>query len=234
VESASDAIESGLIVAASGSVGDQTAFHRRGRILVRERVTPVQPDTAFQQGRRTQLAFMYTRWSSLSRTQREQWAAYGSTFTHHGPLGDPRPLPGWQAFVYVNFTRYMAGKTRVESPPDVFHADRLSPVSFTIKEFAPRLTLIFDESDPWVSEDGAYLFVFASRGQTNTTNWFRGPYRYAYAVAGSSTSPPTSPKALGSGPFFLVNGDHWFGRCYTSRAGGDRSPTQHVGPFTVT
>lgn len=226
-------LASGVITAGSGSAGGDTLSHNRGGLYLRERVTPTDPASAFQIGRRNQMTFVSGRWQTISQARRDAWACYARTYQRRSPLARSRRLSPRNAFIAVNFPRFMAALTMVLDPPGFHRADALSPVVIVPKTTATRITVHFDESDPWVTELGAGLLVFCSQGQSPTINWFRGPYRLCGTIRGNRRVPPTSPFALGSGFGFLQVGDHWFGRCYTSRLNGDRSPVQFIGPVTV-
>lgn len=226
-------LTSGFIATGSGSAGSETLSRNSSKLYVRERVVPTDPASAFQMGRRNQLAFMWSRWITLSQARRDGWAVYGSVMRLRNALGSVYSLPPYQAFVYVNFPRFMGAIPILLDAPAVFRTDALSPVTVVPTTTAPRITVIFNEGDGWTDENGAGLLVFCARGQSGSVNWFKGPYRFCGVIRGNPAPPPSSPYALGSGFGFLQVGQNWFGRCYSVRADGRRSPVQFIGPIII-
>jgi len=222
------------VVDASGSIGSVVVYRRRGRFVTRPRTVPYDPASAYQMGRRTQLAFIWSRWRSFSDARRRGWAVYGAQFRQPDSLGKRRPLSGWNAFVYTNFPRHMAAIPRVETAPAVYFADAPSPVTVAAKSTSTRLTVFFNEDDSWVHESNGALLLFSSASVSPGRSYYRGPYRYIGKIRGSSTSPPSSPYLLGNGPFPLTPGDHWFARYYTLRQDGRRAPDAYIGPVVIT
>ena len=75
----------------------------------------------------------------------------------------------------------------------------------------------FDTSDDWVNEDDARAHIFISPQQSPTINFHKSPFRFWDWIAGSSSSPPTSPQYK----FFstpVTAGNKLFLRARVSRA----------------
>lgn len=231
--SVSTLLGAGVIATGTGSAGGVTLSRNAHGLYLRERVTPTYPSSALQTGRRNQLMFMWQRWVSFSAEKQAAWYAYGRQQWRTNAVGNRYNLPGYQAFVAMNFARFMAALPRIENAPAIFKHDVLRRVSANIQALFPRISIVFDESDGWVTDSMGGLIVFCSRGQPSTINWHRSPLRFCGRIQGRSAAPPSSPFALGSGWGFLQPGEHWFGRCYSVRGDGRISPVQWLGPFVV-
>jgi hypothetical protein len=63
------------------------------------------------------------------------------------------------------------------------------------------------------------MFVFASRPQNPSINFFKGPYRIIATIPGADPTPPTSPQSI-SLAFPVVEGQKVFFRANVTRADG--------------
>lgn len=227
-------LESGLVLSGSGSVNTETLSRNHAGLYVRSRTSPTDPASAYQLGRRTQISFIYDRWKTLTPEKREGWNRLAKQWPRRNALGQVYYTSGWNAFTAVNFPRHMAALPRVETAPTIHRTSQLSPVAADIYEGFPRVTILFDEADDWVTESNGALLVFASPTVSPSVNWYRGPYRFVGKIRGNPTTPPTSPYALGGGFGRLNPDDHWFGRVYCVRQDGRLSARQYLGPYVVT
>lgn len=75
-----------------GSVGGLTYFNGPyHQIQVRQRTTPVQPDSIYQVAMRTAFSEAITAWGNAPKVVRDAWATYASTVVYTGPLGNYSP-----------------------------------------------------------------------------------------------------------------------------------------------
>jgi hypothetical protein len=224
--------KSGIIASGSGSIGGLTFSHNRAGQYIRARSIPTDPASSEQQSARTRFSNASARWATLSTSQRDAWKTYALAVPIVNPLGDPVYLTGQQMYVRCNSARLAGGLTYVDDGPTVYSADSLSAVSIAASQTGLALSITFSEDDDWVDEDDAALLIFASRQQSPTTNWFRGPYRFAGSVDGDSTTAPTSP-AADTSPFLINTGNYQYYRVFSVRADGRLSPVQYVGPTAI-
>jgi hypothetical protein len=126
-----------------------------------------------------------------------------------------------------------AGLARIDDGPFEFALDSLSPVTIIGIESSDDLSVTFDNTDEWANEDDAALLIYTSRAKAPSINFFKGPYRFAGIVAGSGTTPPTSPDNSIASPFELTDGNKLFARVLSVRADGRISAAQRSGPNTI-
>lgn len=79
---------SNIATIARGSVGNLTfTANQHHQIIVREKVTPADPNTSYQQKIRTGLTWAVQQWTLRSDAQRTAWDNYASGLLFPGPLG---------------------------------------------------------------------------------------------------------------------------------------------------
>jgi hypothetical protein len=188
--------KSGLLTQVSGSVGGMTGSHNRGGMYLRARAVPVNQQTTRQLAIRNAVTALTSRWSdTLTQAQRDAWDVYGSNVPVLNPLGDQIQLSGQQHYVRSNVPRLQAGLSRVDDGPTTFELGSFTAPSFSITT-PDQLDVTFTSGDAWVGEDDAAMLVYTGRPQPSTINFFKGPYRLADSIDGSSGTPPTTPATL--------------------------------------
>lgn len=216
-------IKSALATAISGSLGGITGSHNRGGIYLRARTIPTNPASAQQVAMRNIMAQLTPAWGQqLSFSQQNAWNTYGDNVPVVDALGESRNLTGQQWFIAANAPRLQAGLARVDNGPTIYdRGDAVignNPIS-DASEAAGTYDITFTGSDDWVSEDGAALLVYSARPVGPGVRFFKGPYRYADAVLGDSSTPPSSPATITS-PFAIVEGAFTHVQLRVSRADG--------------
>lgn len=216
---------SALISAGSGSTGGLTASTNRGGSYFRKRVVPVNPNTTSQQAVRSALSLIAGKWNNvLTSAQRGAWDTYSLNVPIPDALGAPRNVGGVGMYVRSNVPRINAGLAQVTDAPTVFDlGEYTAPVVGVIDASASTLLLAFTSTDPWASEVGSSMLVQISRGNNPSTNYFKGPYRFAGKINGAA-SPPTSPATL-TVPFVVATGQKVFIEVKVTRADGRLSAT---------
>lgn len=82
-----------------GSIGGNTFFPNQfHQIVIRQRTSPVNPNTNFQAQIRGSFSDASVEWALLTDAQRTRWNNYAATLVYPGPLGD-YSLPGRQVFL---------------------------------------------------------------------------------------------------------------------------------------
>lgn len=205
----------------SGSIAGNTYAHNKGGQYVRQRVVPTNPNTADQSQVRSVFAALAAGWSTgLTPTLRAAWDLFAANVPKINRLGDPVFTSGINWFIAVNALQFRVGGSFITAAPTTFAlADLTQPsVSFDVATQLPSVS--FTEADPWVSEDGAFLFIQMGRPVSGGVNFFRGPFRVTSGIAGDATTPPTTPQQPLSPPFVVSAGQSLFYRFTAIRADG--------------
>ncbi len=210
----------GGVAQASGSLGGVTFSRNRGGAYIRDRVVPTNPNTPQQQAVRGFVSQLTSLWlTTLSATQRAAWDLYALNVPLPNPLGEDRNVGGIGMYVRSNVPRLQTGLPRVDDAPTIFNLGAFTAPTITTLVAPDVLTLAFTDTDDWVGEDDAALLTFGSRGQNDSINFFKGPYRTFPGVLGDATTPPTSPEVL-TWPFTVAVDQRGFLRASVTRADG--------------
>jgi hypothetical protein len=156
---------------------------------------------------------------SLTAAQRTAWNTYAANVTVLNALGDPINISGLAMYQRCNTPILQAGGPRVDDGPLIFSLGEFTNPSFALDEAADEVDVTFTDTDLWANEDDGFMFVYASRPQNPTINFFKGPYRFAGKIDGDGVTPPTSPAAI-TLPFAVATGQRIFVRTLIARADG--------------
>lgn len=218
---------SALVAAASGSIGGLTASHNRGGQYMRKRTVPVNPNTEQQQAVRNAMTLLSARWTTtLTDEERAAWSAYADAVGVTNVLGNSVKLTGLQWFNACNVPRIQAGLAIIDAAPTTYSLATLTPLTFAADASDDDVDVTFVNTDAWATAVGGALLIYASRPQSPSINYFKGPYRYAGKVVGA-VSPPSSPATI-SLPFPVAEGQKVFFQARAVLADGRIS-----GPFRL-
>ena len=209
-----------IIGEASGSVASLTFSHNRGGQYIRQRAIPTDPATVFQQVVRQALSDLTSLWNDLlTQAQRDGWDQYALNVLIPDSLGEPRNIGGLGQYVRSNVPRIQAALARVDTAPVIFNLGPFTNPAVVSITAPTALSLSFDNTDAWANETGAAMLVYGSRGNNQTINFFKGPYRFAATIPGDDTTAPTSPAAI-TMPFTLAAAQRAFVQVRVSRLDG--------------
>jgi hypothetical protein len=190
-------------------------------MYVRSRAIPTDPNSVYQQAIRGFVASLTATWVNvLSAAQRGAWDTYAENVLMPNSLGEQINIGGLAHYCRSNVPRLQAGLARVDDGPTVYNLGEFTNPSFA--EFASGAQTFeasFGDGDAWVDEDGAGMLISASRSQSPARNFFKGPYRFAAAIEGDSTTPPTSPAEIAA-PFPIAENNKTFVLARVTRADG--------------
>lgn len=212
-----------------GSIGGTVFSKNRYGSYTRNRTIPVNPSSSAQTKIRATLGQVRNAWFSvLTQAQRDAWAVYATNVPVQNRLGETINLTGWNMFARTNTALLYNDETIVAAAPTDFSlAEQDSTLAITVSEATQLISVSFDDTMDWCDEDGSFLFIYASRPQNATVNFFKGPYLIAGQVDGDSVTPPTTPETMAV-PFPVVEGHKLFVQARICRADGRLSE-----PFRV-
>lgn len=216
----------GLIATSlSGSLDGVVASHNAGGSYFRNRAIPVNPNSPAQQSVRSFFSQLQAAWSNvLTETQKEEWANYAAAISVSDAIGSQIFLQAKNWYTAGNLSRLRAGLDRVDDGPAVLALPVFTqPESLVADASADTLGFDVDPTDGWAAEDGGAMYVYASRPQSLSRNYFNGPYRLAGVVFGDGTTPISSTQTVDL-PFPISAGQQVFYRFNVGRADGRQSP----------
>jgi len=192
----------GGILDARGSIGGQTASRNRFGNYLRARITPVNPQSSRQNVVRAIIQLLSQAWSNiLTQAQRDAWEVYASNIVRQNKLGAQIFLTGFNHYIRSNTPILQALDTRVDIGPVNLSLPPGDPLMIgTVDEAGQQISVAFDDTFDWVDQDDGHMFLYMSEPKRAGTNFIGGPFRFAGAIDGDSTTPPTSPTVI-SVPF---------------------------------
>ena len=224
---------SGLMTAATGSMGGCTFSRGRSGAYIRGKVVPVNPGSTFQNLARTALAEMTARWTSiLTPTQRAAWDAWAYATEQTGWGGSTYKMTGQNAFIAMNAPRIQCGYAIITAAPTINSGAVLTPPGIVSATGSSEvLSISFTNTDGWALNATGALLVFVGRPQNASVNFFKGPYRYMGKIAGAA-SPPTSPLPITS-TFPFTAGQNIFAQFRAVQSDARISSTQRQNKIAV-
>lgn len=209
------------VVQQSGSIAGTTYARNRFGNYARARTKPVNPNTARQQAVRAAIAFLNARWSdTLTAVQRAAWGLYGDNVNMTGKFGQAIHLTGQNQYIRSNTIRKMLNHAIIDAGPTIFELPAKDPtLAFTASEATQLLTTSFDNTLPWSTEDGGYIYLFGGQPQNTQRNFFDGPWRQFGWVIGIDPGGAASPDSS-IAPFGIAEGQHLWIYARISRLDG--------------
>jgi len=212
--------QSGVLTKVSGSIGGLTGSRNRSGMYLRARSNPVNPNTDRQNIVRAILAALTAAWGGLTEPQRQGWNDYGAQVPRQNKLGDTMYLSGFNHFVRSNSVIVQCGDAFLSvAPTDLLLPGADESLALSWSEATQLVSVAFDDTADWCSEDGAHLAISCGLPRNTQVNFFGGPWRFAGSIAGNSTTPPTSPATIAV-PFAVTEGQKAWGRARLIRADG--------------
>lgn len=96
--------------------GSVLSKNRAGN-YIRNKVTPVNPQTAAQQANRQQLGSMSSAWNGLTESQRQSWRGAVASFPYTDIFGDRKELDGKSLMIKLNLNLLNAGQSQIQTAP---------------------------------------------------------------------------------------------------------------------
>lgn len=187
----------GGIVEMRGKLGGTVFSRNKGGNYARAATTPINPNTARQVLVRTALAFLTDRWSNtLTVGQRTAWNLYAASVQMINKLGESINISGFNHYIRSNLIAKMVPYPLVDDGPVVFELPAQDPtLAVTASEATQVLTISYDDTMDWATEDLAYMFFFQGTPQNGQREFFDGPWRFIGSVGGIDPGGPVEPHA---------------------------------------
>jgi len=106
-----------IIAEARGSLAGTVFSRNTAGSYMRQKISPVQPQTPAQLQVRALLTTVSQAWRGLTVSQRLAWVTVAETFTNINVFGDNVPLTGFGLFVKLNRDLQTIGNAIITDPP---------------------------------------------------------------------------------------------------------------------
>lgn len=183
----------------SGSVGGTVFARNRGGAYVRNRTSPVQPNSSLQASAKSLFQAAVRYWTlTMSGAQRTAWDAYASAVGYTNVFGETRYYSGQQRFIQTAVATLNSGGalTTVATAPVTFTAATnvlSTDVVVTQGAASAGSTITLAAANaPADKVAGDLLLVYIGGLMTNAKTYYKGPYRYGMkSVYATGATYPT-------------------------------------------
>jgi hypothetical protein len=172
--------------------------------------------------------------TTLTQTQRDQWTTYGANVPVLNRFGDSINLTGLNHYIRSNIPRLITTLPRVDDGPVIFglpEADNLANAAYAADD--QKVSVSFDDTLDIYDEDQSAILTYCGLPVNPSINFFGSPFRFVDVIAGSSTTPPTSPTELDY-PFTMQEDQQVFHKFRITLADGRLSEFFRLGSASVT
>lgn len=157
--------------------GSVASKNRYGQYL-RNKTTPVNPQTSFQQNARQILASISASWRELTFAQRQSWNAGQVNFPFTDIFGDVRYLSGQTLFVKLNANLAKIGQPLIDSAPLPVGIPTIEAEALVAEVTAGVLTTLDATFDIATVPAGYQLAVFATPPTAPGISFVKNRFRF--------------------------------------------------------
>lgn len=168
-----------------GSVAGTTFSRNKGGDYVRTKVTPNNPDTAFQQARKNNLTSLAQAWRALTAAQIAAWNAAVEGFKTTDIFGDLKTPSGEQLYMRLNMNLALVGTAAISDPPAPAEVEAPSSFSIDMDVSDAEVNANFA---PTVPADHKAIVRFTPQFSPGISN-FKNKLRNLTTMAAATTSP---------------------------------------------
>lgn len=145
---------------------------------VRNKVTPVNPQTSFQQAVRQLLGALSSQYRGITVAQRNSWINGAQNFPFTDIFGDVRHLSGQTLFVKLNSNLVNAGSATIEAAPLPIGIPELAVDAVTATLSAGELTALELDVSETTIPAGFALAVYATPPTPASIQFVKNRYRF--------------------------------------------------------
>lgn len=219
----------GGIAALSGSIGGTTFARSKAGAYARQWTKPVNPRSALQMARRSNVAWLSTYWSkTLTEQQRTDWRAYATGTTWTNKLGETITINGLAAFLQLNVLQRLIPSVIIPDAPTAMGHGGGIDFSFAAESDTSKIQIA--EPNIAFDKDTERHNIWFFQGLPTEAGRLATPkgFRYIGRVWGSALNPLTFPYELDSAYTMQA------GQLITLRAMWHDEHYRVAGPFWAT
>jgi hypothetical protein len=164
-----------MVAEARGKLNGNVFSRNKGGAVIRNKVTPINPNTSFQSQQRAFMSDLSKRWSNgLSDDQRQGWKSYGQVIGAKSIFGNNLILSGIATYMRINRIVLASGGTVIDDAPISQDVPSILSATLTAVSGVSALSLTFTPA-PLTGTQGLYVFATPalSPGISNVSNRLR-------------------------------------------------------------
>jgi hypothetical protein len=132
-----------LMTDGRGKIGGHVASKNRGGAYLRTKVTPVNPQTSFQNTARNRVTTLSQAWRGLTATQQAAWNSAVSNWQKTDIFGDLKSPSGINLYVRLNANLSQIGVAAIATPPSPNTVVGPVTLALTATAGTPSLSLVY-------------------------------------------------------------------------------------------
>lgn len=168
-----------LVVDGRNKIGGQVASKNRAGSYLRNKVTPVNPQTTFQVSQRAKFSSFSQGWKSLTEANRLNWNNAVSDYKKTDIFGDIVNPSGFNLYVKLNTMLSITGGTAVTDPPAPVGVSVFSTLSTAAAKGAGTMTCTVLPATLPATEK---IIIRATSGQSAGKSFVKSQFRQISVV----------------------------------------------------
>ena len=179
---------SALISEMRGKLNGSVFTKNRYGNALRNKVTPVNRRTPYQQNIKAIFTHFSQKWRSLSPAQHQAWNAAVADFTKNNIFGDSIKPTGSNLYCELNSNLALIGASEITDPPLQKVIEGISKFSLIVDSNpgSPKFEIHFD---PTPTTTDIFHLIFATRCYSPGKTYIQGDYRIIGIIPSSSATP---------------------------------------------
>lgn len=171
-----------IVTDGRGKLGGHVLAKNRSGNYMRTKVTPVNPQTTFQQAQRSALGSLSSGWSGLTEAQRQAWNGAVGSFQSTDIFGDLKSPTGKNLFTGLNRNLLNSGQSIINDPPN---PEEVPNASITAAAYSLAGTSFDVVTDGGTT--GAFIQMWATPPLSPGTSFVKNRLRLVETVAGGAS-----------------------------------------------
>ena len=179
-----------IVTDGRGKLGGHVLAKNRSGNYMRTKVTPVNPQTTYQQAQRSALGTLSSGWSGLTDSQRNAWNAAVGDFQKTDIFGDLRSPTGKNLYTALNRNLLNSGESIINTPPspDTIPSISIASAVYDLTAGTLTITTVGDTTS-------AFVQLWATPSLSAGTSFIKDKIRLLETVAGGSAITPDASTA---------------------------------------
>ena len=179
---------SALVTGMSGKINGSVAARNKGGDYLRNKTTPVNPQTPAQQLARAQFGGVSSQWRSLTPRQVDAWNDAAGNFPYTNIFGDKKFLNGLQLFTQLNFNLTLVGTANIAEPPIPEGAGSIVLSNVNFNATTTSISLVYDNVEP---SSATRLVLEATRTMVGNTRFYKNSFVRITTINDPHSEVPT-------------------------------------------
>lgn len=174
-----------IVVDGRNKIGGHVASKNRAGAYLRTKVTPVNPQTSYQLGARTDLTTYSQGWRGLTQAQRDAWNAAVGDYQRTDIFGDLKSPTGLNLYARLNIELGLIGESAISTPPLPESVGAVAATALAAAAGAGTISLTLDGNVP---ADTA-IKVYATPAVSPGKSFVKSQYRFIGYFGTGETTP---------------------------------------------